>query len=243
LAVYVLYKAGDSYVGLAGAQGASHGAPSFLNTVKDLVAMTSLLAGVTLLARLPQLARGRQWWFYSLGCFATLATIYGMLASDKVYEQIGFCWGGILQPRLGSVGSAFLVSVGACFLGRWCPGWRMKPLLVLGTLFASAVLVHRIFGAVGGWERFSKPVWPLIMAGLAFLYLWWLAALIFDLVFVWHLYIRFSLAQRILADLRRKRKGTGLEPSRSKGDKRVHFAENMAGLVRGSSSDSGVDAE
>jgi hypothetical protein len=38
----------------------------------------------------------------------------------------------------------------------------------------------------------NQPVWPVILAGAAFLYLWWLAILIFDLAFVWHRYIRRS---------------------------------------------------
>lgn len=37
------------------------------------------------------------------------------------------------------------------------------------------------------------PVWPVVMAGAAFLYLWWLAALIFDLGFVWQRYVRRSV--------------------------------------------------
>ena len=36
------------------------------------------------------------------------------------------------------------------------------------------------------------PLWPVIPAAVAFLYLWWLGALLFDLVFIWHLYIRNS---------------------------------------------------
>jgi hypothetical protein len=38
------------------------------------------------------------------------------------------------------------------------------------------------------------PAWPVVMAGLAFLYLWWLATLIFDLAFVWQRYVRGSVA-------------------------------------------------
>jgi len=34
--------------------------------------------------------------------------------------------------------------------------------------------------------------------GAAFLYLWWLAALVFDLAFVWHRYIRKAMAERHL---------------------------------------------
>jgi hypothetical protein len=34
------------------------------------------------------------------------------------------------------------------------------------------------------------PLWPVVLSGLAFLYLWWLSALIFDLAFVWQKYVR-----------------------------------------------------
>jgi hypothetical protein len=40
----------------------------------------------------------------------------------------------------------------------------------------------------------KPPLWPVVLAGAAFLYLWWLAALIFDLAFVWQRYIRQSAA-------------------------------------------------
>jgi hypothetical protein len=46
------------------------------------------------------------------------------------------------------------------------------------------------------------PVWPVLIAGAAFLYLWWLAALIFDLAFVWQRYIRQGLALKRLATWR-----------------------------------------
>jgi hypothetical protein len=42
------------------------------------------------------------------------------------------------------------------------------------------------------------PVWPVILSAAAFLYLWWLAALIFDLGFVWQRYIRNSLSNKRL---------------------------------------------
>ena len=32
--------------------------------------------------------------------------------------------------------------------------------------------------------------WPLVLAGAAFLYLWWIAALVFDITVVWHHFIK-----------------------------------------------------
>jgi hypothetical protein len=41
----------------------------------------------------------------------------------------------------------------------------------------------------------SQPrIWPVLLAGVAFLYLWWLSILLFDLAFVWHRYVRRSVA-------------------------------------------------
>ena len=57
------------------------------------------------------------------------------------------------------------------------------------------------------------------MAGLAFLYLWWLGILLFDLTFVWHRYIRCSVAIDTLRQWRRNQDATpnpmmGLGPRR-----------------------------
>ncbi|HST20444.1 MAG TPA: hypothetical protein VLR90_04975, partial [Blastocatellia bacterium] len=41
-------------------------------------------------------------------------------------------------------------------------------------------------------EDKDNPTWPLFLALAGFLYLWWLAALIFDLVFAWQRYIRYA---------------------------------------------------
>lgn len=38
----------------------------------------------------------------------------------------------------------------------------------------------------------TPPVWPVVIGSLAFLYLWWLSMLLFDLTFIWHRYIRHS---------------------------------------------------
>jgi hypothetical protein len=50
----------------------------------------------------------------------------------------------------------------------------------------------------------DRPIWPLILGGLAFFFLWRLAAVFFDLVVVWHYYIRSSA---ILDRLNRLRRG------------------------------------
>jgi hypothetical protein len=44
------------------------------------------------------------------------------------------------------------------------------------------------------------PLWPVFLATAAFLYLWWLATLLFDLAFVWQRYIRQSVCVDGLAE-------------------------------------------
>ena len=46
----------------------------------------------------------------------------------------------------------------------------------------------------------TSPIWPVVLAGAAFLYLWWLAILLFDLSFVWHRYIRHSTTNNRLQE-------------------------------------------
>ncbi len=56
-------------------------------------------------------------------------------------------------------------------------------------------------------------VWPIFLAGAAFLYLWWLAIVTFDLTFLWHLYIRHSGAQKYVES--RLKEGDGPNPGRA----------------------------
>ena len=44
----------------------------------------------------------------------------------------------------------------------------------------------------------SGPLWRVLVGIIACLYLWWLGTLLFDLVFVWHRYIRHAVALTFL---------------------------------------------
>ena len=77
----------------------------------------------------------------------------------------------------------------------------MRPLLSLGLLLVTGIVVFRLAHS----ERVaSLSLWPLLLGSAAFTYLWWLAALIFDLVFVWHRYVRFATLQSHLRKLAAK---------------------------------------
>jgi hypothetical protein len=80
----------------------------------------------------------------------------------------------------------------------------MKPLIVLSGMATLWIVGYLLFGP--GTTGKDAPLWPLVLAGAAFLYLWWLAALIFDLVFVWHRYIRSNATPELLKDIRERRR-------------------------------------
>jgi len=57
----------------------------------------------------------------------------------------------------------------------------------MGLILAAALvgwLLHR--------DVPDLEVWPILLGGAAFFYLWWLAALLFDLTLVWHYYMRWA---------------------------------------------------
>ena len=81
-------------------------------------------------------------------------------------------------------------------LGVVLAGWlaartprRNRRLLVLsGSCLVLALTVQHL------WVVTDKPVWPLVLSGAAFVYFWWLGILLFDLAFLWHRYVRHSVA-------------------------------------------------
>ena len=54
-------------------------------------------------------------------------------------------------------------------------------------------------------DRPQRSFWTLLLAGAAFIYLWWLAALLFDLTFTWHRYVRHAVWQKYLRQARSHR--------------------------------------
>ncbi len=105
-------------------------------------------------------------------------------------------WGS--RRQLHTWTSGFLATLRPFFVGA-------RPLIIPGSLCAVAIIGYRVFFPAQT-DSPEHPLWPLILASAAFLYLWWLAILIFDLVFVWHRYIRHSVVHNYLYALRKERK-------------------------------------
>lgn len=81
-----------------------------------------------------------------------------------------------------------------------------RPLLIAGGLSAIILMVHRIVivhhlfeaSAASPGSLTPKSFWPVMLTGAGFLYLWWLAILVFDLSFVWQRYVRRAVWEKYL---------------------------------------------
>ena len=164
---------------------------------RQVANLTLYVAGLTVAARIPRLTSSKEWRTVGVTVFALLAFIsYQYLPVETSSEQLLRAW---VSQRTGvewAVGGVRVLVATAAMLLSWAtsllrPGWGLAPLLVMGTLVVlSFVGYHYVVTEKTG----EAPLWPVFPAAAAFFYLWWLSALLFDLVFVWHVHIRQEMA-------------------------------------------------
>jgi hypothetical protein len=80
------------------------------------------------------------------------------------------------------------------------PRLGAKTLIVPGAITVAVIIGG---GIAKTWLLSSADrgsLWPVLLSGVAFLYLWWLAVVLFDLIFVWHHYIRGSARGATMTD-------------------------------------------
>jgi hypothetical protein len=70
------------------------------------------------------------------------------------------------------------------------PARGVRPLLVPGALLAIFIVVHVLTLDPATPHAKRPSLGPVLLGSAAFLYLWWLATLLFDLSVVWHSYVR-----------------------------------------------------
>src|SRR5215510_3929791 len=207
IAVYVLYKAikgcldGDDATTLrelikSGQQG------SDLKVLRNVLGISSVLAGVTVLARIPRLTAA--WHLRVLGALVCIALGgLGYLVAEPTERNFP---GERLYLALSEIGSkisvnlpensttgaalamiaALLIVVSLSWLAeRLFPKWGLRMLMILGGVAIAMILVGPIYNRMD-----RGPVWPVWLATAFALYLWQTVILTFDLVFVWHRYIR-----------------------------------------------------
>jgi hypothetical protein len=194
-AVFVLHKATDAY--------------SLVDQVDvrevfgDILGITLLVAGLTVMVRIPRLSRRWYWRLLGFVLFGLAIAAYPWLTCDT-----GGGFSACLSDELrlshagfGLVGLAIVVAMGSWIWSLLKPEHGMRALLIPGTLCTALYLFIHLRSL--SLEKHGD-LWPLFLAGALFAYLWWLSALLFDLVFVWHRYIRRSgelkyLRGRVLA--------------------------------------------
>jgi hypothetical protein len=188
--VLFLYEAAHGYLEPNAAK------QDLLSVFASVGRYTCLLAGVTVFVRIPRLTKVWTWRSFGL-IFFLLSTIgYRIFPcidwSDRLtpgdFQNCFETSLAIQSSGLGLIGAVIAVLAATYFISKLRPAWGMRALLVPASILGVLYLYMRVAGAPD--ER--GDLWPVFLAALAFLYLWWLAARLFDLVFFWHRYIRFE---------------------------------------------------
>jgi cytochrome bd-type quinol oxidase subunit 2 len=204
--VILLIFAGAVYLVHAAVNALTKDNEGLLTIIRHVSGLTCLLVGTTVASRIPCLTRKPSFKLLSAVLFALFAFLYLVLYA-------GWTWNSPLAIRPGDLLAIILAILAVCFsiwsdrhktfLQRWPPARLfargMRPLLIAGGL-AAAILVLRQIRGHGG-----DNLWPLILSSAAFIYLWWLAAILFDLFFTWQRYIRLAVWQEYLRQARKDR--------------------------------------
>lgn len=185
LGVFILYKSVIAAIDPNGLQ--SIGTAVVLRSV---AATTILLLGVTTTTRILRLANSQFWQGLAFSMWLSSVGIYALtLRSGETVHVLGGSGQTILSNDvIFACGLGFIVWLS----NRFRPSWGLRPLILLGTTLVALVVGYHLYNAQSVTD--IGPIWPVFLATAAFLYLWWLSALAFDLVFVWHLHIRQARA-------------------------------------------------
>ena len=147
--------------------------------------IAALLFGMTALNRIPRLTRR---WSWRAGALAVALGAY-LLFQWSVTSPLG----AIPQvPEFGSDRGSLWIVLAATLAGwfateRW-PKAGIKPLFAIGGGAIVGRVAYTLYSAAQRHE--IGPLWPVAIALAVCVYLWWLSALLLDLVAVWTLYIR-----------------------------------------------------
>ena len=163
----------------------------------ETAVLTILLAGTTVATRLPRLVKpGWGWGLASVVAFVVGAVVYLTFMPDEVVERLSppLIKAGLttetarFAAEYAIVGLAFIVTLIAWLIQRK-PRYARRALLLSGTVAVALIVFTRLLPV-----NSELPIWPVLLGGAAFVYLWWLGILVFDLAFMWHRYVRASVA-------------------------------------------------
>lgn len=166
-----------------------------------------MLFSITIAAQLPCLVKpdGPRWPLLALGAFMVGAIPSAWALPPGPATFLGgpitelfpgiTAWIESFWPTLDDasalLGKASLLLAAFCIvIAAWVaqrhPKRGPRILLGCGAAVIAFIIARRL--------SVEMAIWPVIFSGLAFTYLWWLGILLFDLSFIWHRYIRRSVA-------------------------------------------------
>ena len=131
--------------------------------------------------------------------------VYATVVNEDSRNTIGamFVEAGI-DPTHGVQAVAAIVALLAGALASWFPSWGTRILPIMGLFTIVWLMRDLILDAPQ-----KSELWPVALGGAVFFYLWRVTALLFDLVFVWHRYVRHAAARHSIAQVCDK----GYEPT------------------------------
>jgi hypothetical protein len=203
VAVFILYKGVTASV-----DGVS--LPKFHDLALQLGLLSILLMCITVAARLPRLVKtqGLRWHVAAVLCFSVGAAACwlwlpsSIAASWASHSQLWSASFGVSERDIGDAGlwvAAAIVAAAIVGVSGWIlprkPRSARRFLIGAGIALVLFIIINRLFLSP---ESTPTPVWPIALAGLAYVYLWWLGILVFDLAFIWHRYVRHSVASETL---------------------------------------------
>ncbi|HEV7348838.1 hypothetical protein [Telluribacter sp.] len=200
IAVYIMLNSIFNYI------DPSHDIYRFrddLFLLKTVTGTSLLLLGVTIVSRIPRLTNNMRLRIMAWLLYFSFAFFYFIVIPDSNVDR------GEIKEWLASSFNIFVPSgwirftistiilFVIYFVNKEWPSLGVKPLIIIGTITILFIILYHILNTknnIEGAISTDVALWPVILAISVFFYLWWLAALIFDLMFVWYLYIRHSKA-------------------------------------------------
>lgn len=182
LATFVLYRA--IYAALAPDADLSVG-----DVTHDVFGIGLLLLGVTAVARIPRLTTSAFWRAVSVTTLFASMGVYALTTSATTRGTLGALFGS--HATLGVWLIVLLIALVSGWAGSKWPRSGVRALPILGLLGTFGLVGAQLYQAYAQGQH-DIAVWPVLLASAAFFYLWWLGALLFDLVFVWNVHVRHS---------------------------------------------------
>ena len=190
LAVYAIYRPVSAAVAL-------NPVPS-TQVFYDVLGLGLLLLGVTAAARMPRLTSKWRWWVAAAAGLALSLVAYEQIVELESRKLIGglFLDAG-RDPTRGVQAVAVIAALVAGALASWFPSWGTRILPIIGLLTIMGLMGRLLFSE----SRQQSELWPVVLGGAIFFYLWRVTALLFDLVFIWHRYVRHAAARDTIAEV------------------------------------------